>query len=147
MYGLAAVRLKFGLRLDLCQSLTHSGKNDRFWFCDVVGSLISSQVYDRWRIFKGKSKTTQKNKLIFGVFRGIIIRSFVTMVINGSQNRLYGPGGGTRRLYQMLCYGGEIGSTYCNKSVSFTRHGTVVIGLNKYNCQINKSGKTSPSGC
>ena len=61
---------------------------------------------------------------------------FATMVINDLRNRLCGPGGGTLRLHQL--YGGEIGSTWSNKGLFFTRHCTVVIGLILINANRNK---------
>lgn len=56
------------------------------------------------------SDTSKTNLLCFRtiVYKGNV--GFPTMAINALYNRLYGPGGSTRRLHQFY-NGGEIGST------------------------------------
>ncbi len=66
---------------------------------------------------------------------------FATMVINGLRNRLCGPGGSTLRLRHL--YGGEIGSTWSDKGLFFTRHCTVVIGLILINANRNEKAKVA----
>ncbi len=66
---------------------------------------------------------------------------YANMVINNLRNRLYGPGGGTLRLHHL--YGGEIGSTWGNKGLFFTRHCTVVIGLILITANRNRRQKVA----
>lgn len=66
---------------------------------------------------------------------------YATMVINDLRNRLYGPGGGTLRLRHS--YGGEIGSTWSDKGLFFTRHCTVVTGLILINANRNRRQKVA----
>ena len=58
---------------------------------------------------------------------------FPTIVINALCNRLYGPGGGTRRLHQKN-QGGEIGLTLTQRqrlcSVLYHRYRTIFINAN-----------------
>ena len=50
----------------------------------------------------------------------------MTIVINIFQNKLSGPGGGTRRLHQFIWGRNRIDA--CSKNQTFTRHCTTVIG-------------------
>lgn len=67
------------------------------------------------------------------------------MMINGMWNRRFGPGGGTRRLHQIiqelcraLALWGRNRIDVRNKDISFIRHCTVVIGLFKISANRNR---------